>query len=257
MANADKILFHPHYLGELMTDPPKGTPKGELSATCKKRLIKVFVFHAYNRYDDLENKYIKKGLLVEEDAITLYASIKNKMYYKNEAVIQNAFLEGTPDTGDVKEIVRSTIITDTKASWDLYTFWASRTAMIDKGYYWQAHGYMDLIPSAQKVVIAHCLIDTPMSLIAQEQKSMKYKLGAEDNNPVYIEACEQIQKNMTFGDIPKSERMFEHVVLRKQEELDRIHERVNQCREWMNKHLFSQDFLTERVKLAGQQLINL
>lgn len=75
MTNADNILFHASSSGNLMVEPREKAAKerGDLSETTKKFLIEVFVENKYGREKEISNKYIEKGLKVEQDAITLYS----------------------------------------------------------------------------------------------------------------------------------------------------------------------------------------
>jgi len=55
-----------------------------LSETTKKYLREVMIYEKYGRKKDISNKYIEKGLAVEEDAITLYSRFTKVFYKKNE-----------------------------------------------------------------------------------------------------------------------------------------------------------------------------
>lgn len=234
----DKILFHPSSCGELMTEARSKTEI--LSETCKKRLVKVFVEEKYGREVELENKYIKKGLQTEEDAITLYSRIKKQVFFKNESYLVNDFLIGTPDFGDEKEISKSKVIIDTKSCWDLFTFWNAKTSDTNKAYYWQLQSYMALT-GATKGIIAYCLINTPPALIYDECRKLQWKMGVSnpETDKDYIEACEKIEKNLTYDDIPMEERMFEVEIPRNDSDIERLYERIKQCREYMDKYLFA------------------
>ena len=83
--NADKILFRCSSLGNIMTES-RGKGTG-LSETCKAHLIDVYILNAYNREKDIENKYIRKGLQVEEKAITLYSQYKDQFFKKKREAI--------------------------------------------------------------------------------------------------------------------------------------------------------------------------
>lgn len=245
--NADNILFHPHYAGDLMTNDRSGKGMGE---TCKKRLVKVFVEEKYGREDKLENKYIKKGLQTEEDAITLYSRVNKTIYFKNTETISNDYLIGTPDLSDHKNDIRKAkTIIDLKSCWDLFTFWNARTGAINKDYYWQIQSYLALT-GAEKGILAYCLINTPDVLIYDEKKRLQYKMGViSDSDPNYIEACAAIDHNMTFDDIPLNERMFEIQINRDDNAIQLLYERIKKCREYMNNHLFIRE--PEEIDLAA------
>jgi len=59
----------------------------ELSDTTKKRCIKIYANHFHGRTEDVTSKYMEKGTLVEDDAITLYSRVSKKFYKKNTQII--------------------------------------------------------------------------------------------------------------------------------------------------------------------------
>lgn len=248
--NADNILFRCSALGLIMTEPRDKAAKerGELGETCKKYLVEKYVYEKYGREKDIQNKYTKKGLQVEEDAITLYSRLKKKYYLKNEENLANEFICGTPDIYEGESIDKATHIPDIKSSWDLFTFAAAKNAPLNKDYYWQAMGYM-ILTGAQTATVAYCLIDTPHALIYDECQKLKWKMGVinPDSDPLYLKACEELEKNMRFEDIPMEERMFEQPVKRDDKSIQKIYDRVKQCREYMNQHFFANETLTEQL----------
>lgn len=118
-----KQLFNCSSSGYLMTDPTSKAAKeaGELSEGTKTHLIDIFIRSKYNRKTDIFNKYVEKGLAVEEDAITLYARVKKAFFKKNEVKVSNDFIKGYPDLFTGLEIKDAESIIDIKASWDIYT----------------------------------------------------------------------------------------------------------------------------------------
>ena len=71
----------------------------------------------YNRKKSISNKYLTKGILMEQDGIDMYAKhnlldtlIKNEQYFEND------FMCGTPD------LILEDKIVDIKSSWDCFTF---------------------------------------------------------------------------------------------------------------------------------------
>lgn len=61
-------------IGYIMTEPRSGNG---LSETTKTHLVDLYVANKYGRNTDTFNKYVQKGLAVEEDSITLYSRVKN------------------------------------------------------------------------------------------------------------------------------------------------------------------------------------
>lgn len=230
--NFSKTLFRCSSLGFLMTEPKSKTET--LSETCKTHLIDVYVDNKYGRKEDISNKYIEKGLAVEEDSITLYSRIKKQFFAKNEEHLSNEWIKGTPDLYTGESIHKAETITDIKSSWDIYTFMRVLTKDINKMYYWQLQGYMDL-SGAKSATLAYCLVDTPQQLIEDEKRKLMWKMGcATDESPLFKEACEELQRNMTFEDIPLHERLIEFQIERNEADIMKMHSRVEQCRSWLN-----------------------
>jgi hypothetical protein len=228
-----KTLFRCSSLGHIMTDPRSKSET--LSETCKTHLIDVYVANRYGRRDDIQNKYITKGLAVEEDSITLYSRIKGEVYFKNEDHLSNKWIKGTPDlfTGD--KIYNAETITDIKSSWDIYTFMRTLTKDVNKLYYWQLQGYMDL-SGASSATLAYCLVDTPQQLIEDEKRRLMWKMGtATEENQLFMEACEELQRSMTFEDIALHERLIEFQIPRNEADIMKMHLRVEECRKWLNE----------------------
>lgn len=224
--------FHPSSLGKIMTE---SRTKEQLGETCKAHLLECWVKERYGRERDIENKYMKKGLMVEEDSITLYSRVTKRFFTKNQEQISNDFLTGTPDLFLGPHIMAAREIIDLKSSWDIFTFFAPLTKAINKDYYWQLQGYMDLT-GAPVARLCYCLIDTPSVLIEDEKRKLMWKMNAgTELNQEYIDACALIDKAMTFGDIPIEERFIEFEIEREQADIDKAHKRIAECRAWLSE----------------------
>ena len=198
----------------------------ELSETTKSYLLEIFIEQVYGRKKDLTNKYLEKGLLCEEDSLQLLSDYKGKFLLKNKERFNNEFITGEPDyVGD--------IIIDTKSSWDLFTF---HKAELTKNYEWQLRGYMAL-KGIEKAELAYCLVDAPLHLILDEQRRLSYKMGVidTDTDEAYLEAAEQIEKNLTFSDIPTKEKVKIFEVQRDEKSEKELYERIKLCRDYLNK----------------------
>lgn len=217
--------FHCSSLGDIMTN---SRTKDALSETCKNHLMRIWIYQKYGRYKEEENKYIQKGNMAEEDGITLYSLVSNTMFVKNTQVFENDFIVGTPD------IIHNNIVRDIKNSWSIYTFYETMVKALNKDYLWQLNGYWALIPECKAAKLVYVLINTPAVIIEQEKSRLRYKMGLidPDANQVYLEACEEIDKNCIFDDIPNEERYIEMDV--PQMDMEEVYERVKQCRNFLN-----------------------
>lgn len=240
-------LFRCSSLGYIMTDP---RTKGEtLSETTKTHLIDVYVANKYNRQEDIQNKYVEKGLAVEEDSITLYSRIKGEIFFKNENHLSNKWIKGTPDLFTGKAITEAETITDIKSSWDIYTFMRTLTKDVNKMYYWQLQGYMDL-SGAKSATLAYCLVNTPATMIEDEKNRLRWKMGIIDptGNDLYEQACQELERAMIFDDIPLNEKLIEFHIERNDADIMKMHQRVEECRKWLNE--FEQSRIKELEKAA-------
>lgn len=226
-------LFRCSSLGYIMTDArSKSEP---LSETTKTHLIDVYVQNKYGRQSDITNRYVQKGLMVEEDSITLYSRHKKTFFKKNEKHLHNGFIKGTPDLFTGIEIYNADEILDIKSSWDIYTFFRVHTQALNKMYYWQLQGYMALT-GARSSKLVYCLINTPEILINDEKRKLLYKMNvATEENKDFMAACKELDAAMTYDDIPMNEKIIEMEVNRNDDDINKLYSRVELCRDFLNQ----------------------
>jgi hypothetical protein len=243
-------LFRCSSLGHLMTEPKAKADKeaGNLSESAKMHLIDCYVSAKYNRQTEIQSRYIQKGLMVEEDAITLYSRLKKSFFKKNEQHLSNDFIKGTPDLFTGSEILKADKIIDTKSSWDLFTFFRVLSKELNNLYYWQMQGYM-MLTGAKSATVAYCLVNTPLILIEDEKRKLLYKMGVTTSeDSIYLEACEELERSMIYDDIVMSQRLIEFEVERNEEDIKLIEAKVLKAREWLNE--FEQKNNPESVLIA-------
>ena len=224
-------------LGYLMVEPrgKKERDAGELSETAKTHLTDIYVSERYGRNTDITTKYTEKGLMVEEDSITLYCRLKRKFLKKNEQMVQNPYIKGTPDLYEGIDILAADKITDIKSSWDLYTFSRIRTKPINDQYWWQLQGYMWLT-GARSATLAYCLVNTPETLISDEKRKLLWKMGViSEEDSTYQQACEELDKAMRFDDIAMEERVIPFQIERDDVAIAMIAAKVIKGREFLEQ----------------------
>lgn len=218
----------------------------ELSVTCKGKLLEIYVSARHNREKEIYNRYVEKGLAVEEDSITLLSLVKGKYLKKNTERVYNNFFSGEPDVFDGDNIYNAYSITDIKSSWDVFTFYKPKVERVNPKYDWQLHGYMD-ITGAKHAYLAYCLINTPEPMINRATNQLMWEMGAATSeSPEFLEAREELEKSMRFDDIPMNERVFEQFVRRDDNKIKAAHDRIVECREWLNEFHTT---LTEKAKV--------
>lgn len=142
----------------------KTLPKG-----VQTYLKKLYREVTYNRRKRLENKYILKGNLQEEEAITMYSLYTGEIFMNNKERINNDFITGEYDMfsgHDINKIERGY---DTKCSFDLSTF-PFPDDPLDINYYYQNMSYMWL-SGASSWTTVYCLTNTPGKML----KDMIYR----------------------------------------------------------------------------------
>ena len=245
----EDILFRSSSTGHLMGEPILKADKeaGNLSETAKTNLIDIFVRNQYGRQTDITNKYVEKGLMVEEDAITLYSRVKKTFFRKNEDHLKNAFIMGTPDCFLGENINQASHIVDVKSSWDIFTFFRTKYKKMNPLYYWQLQSYMALT-GAKTAALAYCLVDTPECFLKDEKRRLLYSMGATEDNELYQEACKALEKQMIYQDIPMKERVIEFEIKRNDEDIKRLYAKIAKAREYLK---FIQSEIPNELQLTA------
>lgn len=240
--NWKEYKFRCSSLGKIMTNPQgvkdydKVDHWTKLSETTKSYLLECYIREVYGRDKEILNKYIEKGLAVEEDSITLYSRNTKTFFKKNEERLSNDYIIGTPDLFTGTSIQEAETIIDVKSSWDIHTFFKTINEPVNKNYIHQINGYCAL--SGAKVgKLVYCLVDTPPILILDEQRRLGWKMGLATNdreaNEVYNQACEYLEKSMTFSDIDIAERYIENELPFDEKLIESTYRRIDLCREFL------------------------
>lgn len=150
-------------LPKIMTNP---RVKSEaLSETAKSEMIKIAKEDFYGYSSQMTNKYIEKGIEVEDKSIELLSLVKFGQYTKNKVRLHNDFLTGECDINDEK----NDEIIDIKSSWSLETFPALPSDINIKDYEMQLRGYM-MLYNRSKASVCYCMVSTPEGLTMYENK---------------------------------------------------------------------------------------
>ena len=207
-------------IGQIMTDARNKNEK--LGQTCKTYLEDWSKEQIYGRRKEITSKYFDKGIQVEDESIDFIIRHLNlPMVIKNEQYFENEYITGTPDL-----IIESEVI-DLKNSFDAFTFPLFDHDIPDKNYYWQVQGYMALC-DLRKARVIYTLINTPEEIVDKEVNSLLYK-------GTYSEEKEQkIRSYHNYDSIPVKFRIKEFSVYRDDEAIQKIYDRVVECREYID-----------------------
>lgn len=210
----EKLIFRCSELGRLMT-PPRNKSE-ELSETAKSLILEKFIEVKKNRKKVIENKYLEKGLICEEEGILAYnvnvIERGNKFIElsKNKKRETNDYITGEPD------IVMDNMCADVKSCWDIFTFYDKVLSDLDKAHYWQMQGYMWLFdkPMAE---LCYTLINTPEHIIERETRYRTY-------NP----------NEFIFDDLPQEERIHIKTFKRETRAKEQIITKTKKANEYFN-----------------------
>lgn len=206
------IIFRCSSLGRLMTEPRSKSET--ISETAKALCLELFIEQKYGRRKNFDSKYMAKGREVEENGITAYniMCIKTTGQYlemnKNTERRTNDYITGEPD-------IITPRLADIKSSWDIFTFWDSKTKPLNKDYYWQLQGYMMLF-GHDEADLVYTLQNTPDEIIERETR---------------FRTCSE--NEFKFDDIPAEERIFLINVKRDEAAIQAIADKVTFAREFI------------------------
>jgi len=212
------MKFRASQVGRLMVN---GRSKADIfGQTALTYIQEVQIGYKYNRWPVFASKYTSKGNEQESAAVAMVNRVLGTNYILSPVNFREGNLTGTPD------IIEGSLVVDIKNSWDIWTF--SKAEVTDL-YYWQLQAYMHLT-GATSAKLIFCLMNASEAQISDEKRRVYYGLGG-DNMPdesvaEYQAKAEQITINMTFDDIPETERVKVFNVERDDAEISRMLERV-------------------------------
>lgn len=208
----------------------KSKPIGD---TCAAELIKIYSQLKYGRKRDITTKYMDKGKRVEAESIMLFSLLEGEYYQKNEEQLENDWFTGHLDIFLGDDIREAKAVWDIKSRWDLETFLPKLLKPLDKGEELQLNVYFDLT-GAEYGGIANTLIDCPPDILEAEKRKLLYQMDvATELNPEYIKAAEELERLLTFPDIPPEERVIKQPCKRNDELIQKMKAKVPLMREWL------------------------
>lgn len=252
--NFNKILIRASSTDKLMTNG-QGKDNNEMGKTAKRYVRQLLREYIYERHEEIDSKYLRKGIQMEEDALTLYSLFIKKPLNKNKERINNKFITGHPDVIIWQNKKKALEGIDIKCPYDIHNM-PFKDDELNSSYYWQAQSYMWLT-GATKWKIVYCLMNSPANSILYERKRkfeqfncpeqgtpeyQAYILEATEIEKMHIYSMKEFkEQNPHFDietpdwryDIPMDERIVEFTVERSEEDIERLKTRVMQAREYM------------------------
>ena len=229
MKNIPKFKIRCSQIGKIMSEPRSKKQKeaGDLSDTAKSYCKLWLKEQIYNRKNTFSSKYTAKGNEVEDHSIQFIGRVMNLgIVFKNEEYFEDEYKHGTPD---ILPLDYPNLILDAKNSWDWSTFPIYEAELPTTDYSWQGIGYMSLT-NRYEYKVAYCLSDTPEYLIEAEARRYCFNNGYDD---LTGEIYSDFERRMTYSDIPNNLKIKVFDVKFSQEQVDKVHEQVLKCRDYI------------------------
>lgn len=190
------ILLHPSSIGKIMTEPTAAATKaGEILSVGAKTYLKSIARELiYGFSQEVDVKYMRKGLACENDSIELLNRVLFKSYQKNSVRVNTALFTGECD------ILQPTYIRDIKTSWSLATFPCVKEDAHDKEYEFQGRAYMHIY-DRPNFYLDYCMVSTPEELRKYEQ--------IELHEVDHIDPCLRVTTISYERDLEIEKRMLE------------------------------------------------
>ena len=174
----------------------------QLGQTGKSYIQELWLHLEYGYKEPMVTDVLLKGNMCEQDGMALVTDVlggdefrsKNKKPFGDD----DPYFMGTPD------VVLKDVVEDIKNAWSLKTF--VNIEKPDPVYYAQGQVYMHLT-GRELFRIHHCLINTPIELVQNEQRKFFWKYGGNEENRHYQDAAIQIEQNHNFDHIPMEKRV--------------------------------------------------
>lgn len=229
-ANGNKVKWTDVKASKLQDLINKRDAPTELSQTAKSEVEKIWLANEKGYVEDLNNKYLTKGLMTEEDGLELISELDGEFYIKNTERITKGNISGEADVVFVKDGVK--IIKDIKSCYNPKTFLNST---MDNIYEYQGRVYMYLY-GAEEFHLEFTLNDLPEFMIQDEIYRTKNKFGIIDiDDPMAKPLFEQIRQNFTYSTNPaytKEERRKTFIIKRDLEIEQKMLDKIPLCLEY-------------------------
>lgn len=177
----------------------------ELSKGAKTYVEGLVDQYVYKYEDSIDNKYVRKGLAVEDSdedninksAIKIASRLLFAEYRKSNSYLSKGYFHGHPDIEDEEE----EMIVDIKSSWSKKTFPKRPEDGHDSTYEWQGKLYC-YMKGWKKFRLCYVLMSTPEDLVPDnEHDSLHYC----DDLPLNLRVT-YLDYELTDKDIEKIER---------------------------------------------------
>jgi len=215
------MIFRASSIGNLMVE---SRSKSEvLSETAKTYIQKVFKENELGIYEEINSKYLTKGIENEDIAIQMASEAFNwDFVVKNTERFTNDYITGEPD------ILTDSLLADVKCSWSAKSFPMFDTELKNKLYFWQMQSYM-FLTGYNTSELVYCLTNTPFEIVEDEVRREHWKANLIEED---LDLREAVQQMHNFDHLPLELRVKRFIIERDEKAIEKIKERVTVAREY-------------------------
>ena len=176
------------------------------------------------------------GTMSERNSIKLISDFDGIEYKLHKKLISNRYITGVLDCYLGKSAKKASKVIDVKTASSMHSLLSLvRDEEERSRYYWQIMGYL-AITGADTGEVCHCLVTYPERIINDEINKFLNKVKGIGVPGEYIEReIHKIRSNMTFDEIPVSQRIVRFKVERDEDSIAKIYDRVKFCRKWLTE----------------------
>lgn len=210
-----------------------------LSDTCIEYLMEVYAWETQGMIpvgkESMDLLQMKKGKMMEEQALRLLSVIRGEVYSIHKERISNDYLSGEIDAYLGTSVYEAQEVADIKNAFDYPGFLKKINNGLENGQQQQLQAYGD-ITGAKILSVDNVLVDNPDEIIQEMQFRIAKKLNVIDTaSPDFTEEWGKWLNSMIFEKIPIHQRVYRIKVEPFTDfERQKVYDRVKVCREWLN-----------------------
>jgi hypothetical protein len=206
----------------------------ELSSTAIKYLIGRYAWEKYGKRTPsygFTSSPAEKGNRLELEAIEMLSQLDKKPYGKSMEKVKNDFLIGQCDVFHKP----GRKIMDVKVSWNINKFLGYHESPLERTYWYQMQGYMELY-DADEAEVCFVLVNTPQDLVIREKEKLNDKyLRGEITRDKYNDDSEILSFALNYNNMPLKRRVIRQKIERYKDIMPLIYNNVLKCRLWLNE----------------------
>jgi len=209
-----------------------------LGRGAKSMLNEVYIREKYNKQTIFFSKDYNigalNGTLSEYRSLELVANFTGERFKVNKDLISNQHIKGKIDAYTGKSIKNATKVVEIKTASSMSTLISLiNQEELKTKYYWQLMGYL-LLTKAEIAEIYHVLVTYDSNIINESVNRYLSKVRGMGLPKQDIDKeIENIRFNLTFDEIPVTQRIVKFSVTRNEADINRIKTKVLSARKYL------------------------